>query len=165
MLRPSHFGGERYAGSEGVKAKIIDQHTHKLDYSKAYYADIVWILKENWSEFESYFDENGAAVGRSAILKLLFDVNTAQRVNLAHPHKAHQRRIEFGPQDILILKNALSIVRAAVSNFSEAKKSKLNQFMVFAGLIYLLSPFFFVRLTKVRQKSLKRLSEGSVLDL
>jgi hypothetical protein len=108
---------------ERVKNNIRNKLTQKLEYSRAYYADIVSILRENWSEFELYFNSNGTANDRSSVSKLLFSVNDAQRVNLAHPHRAHQLGIKFGENDISILKTAVSLVRNANFSFEKLRRN------------------------------------------
>lgn len=98
---------------ERVRKKLWDEKMQRFEYSNAYFADIVEILRANWPAFEAYFDED-----RSTVSRRLFGVNGAQRINLAHPHKAHQLGIRFGEEDVRILKAAVAVVQNAVAKFS-----------------------------------------------
>jgi hypothetical protein len=107
---------------ERVKKKITSEKTQQLDYCNAYFADIVEILRENWQEFEPYFKNDD----RSSVSKILFGVNSSQRIHLAHPHKAHQLGIKFGQDDIRVLNAALALVQNARSEFGKHANQQPN---------------------------------------
>jgi hypothetical protein len=97
---------------EAIRNKLRDQ-VGRIDYSLATYIHLVSILKARWPKFEPYFSGfAGKGITREEIVKPLFEINE-QRTNLAHAHKTKQRNIEFGPHDVLAIRQALELVRGA----------------------------------------------------
>jgi hypothetical protein len=79
-----------------------------FDYGRATYIDLVVILRDQFPKFSHLFDLAGKEV-----LKLLFEINSGQRVHLAHPHKAAQLGVRFTVNDAEALRRALALVRRA----------------------------------------------------
>jgi hypothetical protein len=92
--------------SESVRKKL--HSASGFDYSRATYIDLVVILRDQFVKFEHLFDK-----GSQGILKLLFEINSGQRVHLAHPHKAAQLGVTFGADDAEVLRGALELVHRA----------------------------------------------------
>jgi hypothetical protein len=98
---------------EQIRSKLVAPDG-KLDYSRATYIHLVAILKALWPKFERHFsDPAGRHLTRDEVIKPLFEINGAQRVYLAHPHKAEQHNIKFGLQDVAAIRQALDLVRRA----------------------------------------------------
>jgi hypothetical protein len=91
---------------ESVQKKL--NGPNGFDYSRATYIDLMVILRGQIGKFDSYF-----AQPAKDVLKLLFEINSGQRVNLAHPHRAAQLGVKFGTDDEKILKRALDLIRSA----------------------------------------------------
>jgi len=92
-----------------------------FDYSRATYIDLVVILRDQSYKFDSYFVQPSEDV-----LKLLFEINSGQRTNLAHPHRAAQLGVTFGADDLTILKRALNLVRSAYRAVPFARNTPLE---------------------------------------
>jgi hypothetical protein len=92
----------------GSVRKKLYGPTGAFDYGRATYIDLIVILRDQFSKFEKSFDQPAGEV-----LKLLFDINRGQRSHLAHPHKATQLGVTFGPDDAEVLRRALELVRRA----------------------------------------------------
>jgi hypothetical protein len=97
--------------SEGVRNKL--QGPSGFDYGRATYIDLVVILRDQFPKFLHLFDLTGKEV-----LKLLFEINSGQRVHLAHPHKAAQLGVRFTAHDSEALRRALDLVRHASARLS-----------------------------------------------
>jgi len=89
-----------------------------FDYSRATYIDLVVILRDHIGKFDSYF-----AQPAKDILRLLFEINSGQRVNLAHPHRAAQLGVKFAGDDVEILTRALDLVREAYLAASSSRNT------------------------------------------
>lgn len=97
---------------ESVRKKLHSES--RFDYARAYYLDLVLILKDQFPKFEYLFHEEGRNT-----LKLLFEINSGPRVHLAHPHKAAQLGVTFGADDADVLTRALELVRRASARLSD----------------------------------------------
>jgi hypothetical protein len=98
---------------ENIRVKLMTKDG-VMDYSLATYIQLVGILKDQWSQFERHFAAAaGRSVKREEVTKPLFEINTGQRIYLAHPHKAIERNIKFGPQDVAAIRDALFLIRRA----------------------------------------------------
>jgi hypothetical protein len=96
-----------------IREKMRTQNG-RFDYSLATYAHLVQIIKAQWEEFEPFFAVFPSQQSKhSSAIGLLFKINMGQRVYLAHPHKASQQNVEFGPSDVALIKQALDLVRRA----------------------------------------------------
>jgi hypothetical protein len=84
-----------------------------FDYGRATYIDLVVILRDQFTRFEQLFGEE-----HRDVLKLLFEINSGQRIHLAHPHKAAQLGVTFGADDDEVLRRALELVRRASARLS-----------------------------------------------
>jgi hypothetical protein len=96
---------------ENVRNKL--QTPSGFDYGRATYIDLVVILRHQLIKFAHLFSLAG-----DDVLKLLFEINSGQRVHLAHPHKAAQLGVTFSADDAEALRRALELVRRASARLS-----------------------------------------------
>jgi hypothetical protein len=110
----SHSLNNDFSGlvPEKVRDKLLGPSG--FDYGRATYIDLVIILKDQFAKFVHLFDLAGKDV-----LKLLFEINSGQRVHLAHPHKAAQLGVKFTGEDAEALRRALELVRRASARLSD----------------------------------------------
>ncbi len=84
-----------------------------LDYSRAFYSDLVTILEQYWADFQRYFlSATGESMSPSAVMESLREVNELRKY-LAHPAKAQQEKRKITASDVEKLRCALDLIRNA----------------------------------------------------
>lgn len=83
-----------------------------ISFSLANYTDLLEIILDNWTLFQSHFVE----ISKSRAKQTLQSVNYKYRRPLSHPHKAEQEGIVFNSSDVDKIRDVHAMVRSAMRN-------------------------------------------------
>jgi hypothetical protein len=82
----------------------------KIDLARAYFVDLVQILRDLWRHFQPLFSGSSTGVEHGEVTKPLFEINTI-RNRLVHPQAGHAITLE----DIDQIRSALKLIQRAAT--------------------------------------------------